>query len=458
VIRHSIFAKIFLWFWIALILVSASVVFVTLLTGAQPLAQRWLAGSLDLYATSAVDFYEQGGKSRLQDYLDQMERTAGVHATLIDPQGHDILGRGIPQGAERVYQRARASGESRFFTRLIWTGAAIAHTPQGDFYLVARVFPLRGAFPRPSFRAAFLKFLAAIIAAGLLSLLLARHFANPIRTLQSAAGRIAAGDFSARTQPFLPRREDEIGELSQDFDRMAARIESLLHKQHELLGEISHELRSPLTRMNVSLELARRGETDSLERMRSELDRLELLIAQILTLTRLDGQDERKPLAVVNLTELLESVVEDANFEGKSEDKSVCIIAAAQCSVSGDPSLLRSCLENVVRNAIRYTPRGTQVETKLGVSANGSGHVAEIVIRDQGPGVPQESLLRLFEPFYRVSEARERGTGGSGLGLSIAQRAAQFHGGTIQAHNLAPHGLEVKITLPVKDATLNHYK
>jgi len=454
VIRHSIFAKIFLWFWIALVLVSASVVFVTLLTGAQPLAQRWLASSLDLYAATAVDFYDHGGKPRLQDFLDEMERTAGIHATLIDPQGHDILGRGIPQGAERVYERARASGESRFFTRFIWTGAAITHAPQGDFYLVARVYPLRGAFPRPSFRAAFLKFVAAIIAAGLLSLLLALHFANPIRTLQSAAGRIADGDFSARTQPFLPRRDDEIGELSQDFDRMAACIESLLRKQHELLGEISHELRSPLTRMNVSLELARRGETDSLERMQSELDRLESLIAQILTLTRLDALDGHKPLTTVNLTQLLESVVDDANFEGKSEGKSVHLVAAAECLVSGDPSLLRSCLENVVRNAIRYTPPGTQVETQLSLPANGSRTLAEIVIRDQGPGVSPEALPRLFEPFYRVSEARERGTGGNGLGLAIAQRTAQFHSGTIQARNLIPSGLEVKITLPTKNATL----
>lgn len=444
-IRRSIFAKIFLWFWASMVLVSGSVIFVTLLSGSQPLGQRWLARTLDLYAESSVDFYEHGGKPALERYLDDIEHSAGVRATLIGPNGLDVLGRGIPPQAERVYARARAAGESRFFTRLVWTGASVVHSPEGDFYFVARIYPLRAAFPQPSFRAGLLKLLIAILCAGLLSFLLARHFAGPIRTLQMAAGKFAEGDLAVRAKPLLPYREDELGELARDFDSMAQRIQALVRKQQDLLGEISHELRSPLTRMNVALELARRGETDSLERMQSELDKLEALIGQILTLTRLDARPEQNLTSRVNLSELLKGIVEDANFEGRAEGKIVSLDAPVECIVPGDASLLRSCLENVIRNAVRYTAPATSVEATL-TRQNGARPFVQIAVRDHGPGVPPEALAHLFEPFYRVSEARDRATGGSGLGLSIAQRVAQMHGGTACARNLESGGLELTLT------------
>jgi two-component system sensor histidine kinase CpxA len=285
----------------------------------------------------------------------------------------------------------------------------------------------------------------------LLCLLLARHIASPIRTLQSVAGKIADGDLSVRAFPAMSSRKDEVADLARDFDRMADRIQTLLRKQHELLGDISHELRSPLTRLNVSLELVRRGETDGVKRMQVDLDRLDNLIGQILTLTRLQTRGDLKSETAVNLRLVVQSVAEDARFEGQEDGKSIVISRADDCWLKGDPALLRSCIENVVRNAVHYTKPRTDVVISLTRITEDGRSVAQILVADRGDGVPEEALARLFEPFYRVSEARDHQIGGSGLGLSIAQRIAVVDGGTIRARNRDGGGLEMEIWLPVKD-------
>jgi two-component system sensor histidine kinase CpxA len=459
---RSIYSKIFWWFWLAGGLVTASVVAITLLSGSQPLGQRWLAQSLDLYANTAVDAYLHGGKPALQKYLDEIQQSVGIRATLIDPQGRNLPDRPVPPAAEAVYARARSVNQSTFHTRLVWTGASVVARPTGNYFLVAQVSPGRGVFAQPSASAALLKTVVALLAAGLLSWLLARHIGAPVRALQIAAGKIAAGDLSVRATPSIPARNDELADLAHDFDRMAERLQSLIAKQHELLGDISHELRSPLTRLGVSLELARRGEPGSLDRMEQEIAKLNALIGQVLTLTRLQSQQDQRTSVPVNLRALLESVAADARYEGQNENKAVTLDAPQDVWINGDPALLRSAIENVVRNAVRYSPANDAVAIQLSLKANGSApapstrpgmlehSAAQLVVQDHGVGVPPESLPRLFEPFYRVSNARDRQTGGSGLGLSIAQKVIQWHGGAIVASNPTTGGLEIKITLPAK--------
>lgn len=264
-------------------------------------------------------------------------------------------------------------------------------------------------------------------------------------------GKIADGDLSVRASPAIGSRKDELADLARDFDRMADRIQSLLHKQLELLGDISHELRSPLTRLNVSLELVRRGQTDAVEHMQGDLQRLDSLIGQILTLTRLQTRDHHKTETLVNLRSILESVAEDARFEVKQDGKSVVISRADDCRIKGDPALLRSCIENVVRNAVHYTRPQSEVTVSLEVVLGDGSDAARILVVDHGDGVPLEALDRIFEPFYRVTQAREHRTGGTGLGLSISQRIAIVHGGSIRARNRDGGGLEMEIRLPVKD-------
>ena len=449
---RGIYAKIFLWFLLATGVTSAAVFLITVVTHVQSLGPSWMIGVLDQYARSAVKIYEHEGKDRLAEYLQEIQDASFLQSTLLDPEGHDILGRGVPPGAERVLAEARASGETRFHIGLLWTGASVDERPNGKYILVAKVLVPYGFLLGSMVEQTVLTLLLPALVGALLCLFLARHIAAPIRTLQSVAGKIADGDLSVRASPAIGSRKDELADLARDFDRMADRIQSLLRKQLELLGDISHELRSPLTRLNVSLELVRRGKTDAIERMQADLYRLDTLIGQILTLTRLHTRSDSKTEEPVNLRSIVESVAEDARFEVEEDGKSVVVAHAVECWLKGDPALLRSCIENVVRNAVHYTKPQTEVELSLDVVGNGSGQAsARILVSDHGEGVPPEALDRIFEPFYRVTEAREHQTGGTGLGLSIAQRIATVHGGSIRARNRDGGGLEVEICLPAQN-------
>ena len=449
---RGIFSKIFLWFWFAMATLSVAMVLFTAFTGYQPLGRRWMSRALELYAHSAVDFYTHGGTPVLNRYLDDIEDSSAISATLLDPQGRNVGGRPLPDRTSELVEKAAATGKPQFRTYLRWSGAIVVPSRDGNYVFVAQVRALRGLLLQPDLSIALLRLSVALLAAGLLCFLLARHIAGPIRELQSAASRIAEGDFSVRATPAIAHRNDEIADLARDFDAMADRIQSLLQKQQELLGDISHELRSPLMRLTVSLELARRGDSTAFERIDSDIKRLGLLVDQVLTLTRLQTQAGQQTQIPVSLRTILESIVDDARLEGRSENKSVHLDQPEDCRIKCDPNLLRSCVENVVRNALRYTRPDTSVAIHVALHG-GASPLAKIDIADEGPGVPPEALRRLFEPFFRVSGARDRSSGGSGLGLAISQKVAKLYGGGIEARNRESGGLEVQITLPAQKDT-----
>ena len=447
---RGIYLKIFLWFCFAITTTTLCVVFLNVVIHARSLGPAWMTGVLNQYARSAVEIYTHGGKSRLVEYLEEIEQSSDMQATLLDPEGRDIAGRGIPPGTEDVLAGARSTGHTVFRIGLRWKGASVVRQAEGNFILVGQVIPYRGLAKWWILRPGVLRIVVTLAAGGLLSLLLARHIAAPIRTLQTVASRIADGDLSVRASPAIAPRNDELTDLARDFDRMADRIQSLLRKQQEMLGDISHELRSPLTRLSVSLELVRRGEAGAVERMQGDLERLDDLIGQILTLTRLETLGNRGSESKVSLRSILESVAEDASFEGQEEGKSVSVSCAGDCSLKGDAALLRSCIENVIRNAIHNTKGNSEVVVLLDGFGDGDSWMARILVSDHGPGVPSEALPRLFEPFYRVSPADRHQTRGTGLALSIAQRIVNLHGGRILARNPEQGGLEMEICLPAE--------
>ena len=229
---------------------------------------------------------------------------------------------------------------------------------------------------------------------------------------------------------------------------MAERIETLLTSEKRLTQDISHELRSPLARLNVALELARNKanpETIGLiERIGVESNRLNEMISRLLVLSKLETGSENFEKREINLTKIFEQVAADADFEARGNNKSVKILQKDNVRVFGSETLLRSAIENVLRNAVRYTKDETTVDVKLAKN----GKTAVISIKDYGAGVPEGELDKLFRPFYRVNTARERKTGGIGLGLAIAERAVHAHQGAIKASNTAD-GLAVEITLPI---------
>jgi two-component system sensor histidine kinase CpxA len=227
---------------------------------------------------------------------------------------------------------------------------------------------------------------------------------------------------------------------------MADRIESLVAAQRQLLSDISHELRSPLARLGVAIELARSGDNPepALNRIQKESDRLNALVGQLLQVTRAEGDPASLRRDPVRLDELVEQLVDDSSLEAASQGCALRYDLREPVTVAGDPELLRRAVENVIRNAIRHSPRDTDVEVKL---ARSNGRVV-VDVRDHGPGVPEEALPRLFDAFYRVETDRNRTSGGIGLGLSIARRAIELHKGRIRARNAQP-GLEVELELPV---------
>ncbi|MBN9613994.1 MAG: HAMP domain-containing protein, partial [Acidobacteriales bacterium] len=277
--------------------------------------------------------------------------------------------------------------------------------------------------------------------------LLARSITKPIRSLQRTAMDIAGGDLTARASPALAGRTDELASLAHDFDRMAERVQLLLEQQKLLLRDISHELRSPLARLTVSAELVHRGDLAAAARMQADIKTLETMISDLLTLARIDASDKHSRRESIHIGRLIQQIVKDASFEGEAEAKTVVQTGVFDRYISGDTGLLHSCIENIVRNALKHTPGAGVVEVNIADISNFRGPMIVITTRDEGTGVPEEALEQIFDPFFRIASQNSHKQGGAGLGLSISKRIATLYGGTVAAQNL-PGGFQVQLCLP----------
>jgi len=403
-------------------------------------------------AQKAADTYEREGQPALAEYLKQFQQSNGIDSVLLSEQGAELVEHALPTGWQDLAGRVAKTGNTQF--NVSSTGLVVAQqvvTPQGHRYVYVSRIP-RTPF-NVSLRAQALRLLAVLLTGGLLYYGLARYLTTPIRQLRETTHEFAAGNLAARVSPKLVKRRDEIAHLGKDFNLMAERLQSMVAAQNRLLGDISHELRSPLARMSVALELARKRAApeakSALDRIEHEAETLNEMIGHLLRLTRLESGTDGLQRTEVDLARLVREVADDADFEARSRKRSVHIVTCDECSTTGTEELLRSAVENVVRNAVRYTAEGTEVEIALRLH-NGNGNSAVISVRDHGQGVPEEAMEKIFHPFYRTEDARDRESGGSGLGLAIASRAVRLHGGSVQAVNAANGGLEVTISLPAK--------
>ena len=449
----SLFLKIFLSFWLAQALFLVLAILVTL--AFRPRASSW-EGLLATALNESINTYEQNGRTGLRDYLENLERTQHVRAFLYNENMEEVAHRGAPEWALRVasggsriphegfifptpppvLRDSRASSDGLHRYTLV-----LSPPPGPRLFLGPKGLPIPGLF-------------IAIISSGLVCYFLAWFLTMPVVRLRAATRRLAAGDLSARAGAPSVRRRDEVAGLMRDFDTMASRLEALVKAQSRLLNDISHELRSPLARLNVALGLARqRSGAESaamLERIELEAARLNELIGRLLTLARMEDGEQRIPSRPVLLDEIVLTIAEDAEFEAQARHCHVrSEIPAGSWVVRGDASLLHSAIENVVRNAIRYTREGSTVQIHLEKEHVEGGDEAVVRVTDCGEGVPADALEKLFQPFYRLDDARGRQTGGVGLGLAITERAVRFHGGKVSASNRAEGGLMVEIRLPM---------
>ena len=447
---RSVFFKLFLCFWLmGAVIITALNLSVWLRSGAEPNPERnrgAFGEALNLYAESAVQVYDREGPQAFEQYATRSMKEAGSEIYLFDASGQSLTSHPTSEEAAGVASEIQATQQHvarvTALGRLAWGRPVVA--PSGKTY----VFVVRLRQPYVPRNLPPLGTVVSIIVSGLISYFLALYLTSPLKKFQSTVKAFAEGNLDVRVGPELGKRRDELADLGREFDHMAEQIAALITSQKRLLGDISHELRSPLARLTVALELARRNSNGkavaALDRIEQESERVNKLVGQLLTLTRLESGAERVPPEMVVLEELVQQVVDDADFEAKPLHKEVKAMELEQCRVRGSFELLRSAVENVIRNAIRYTAPGTAVEVWLRWRLD----TAVLTVRDHGPGVPESELGHIFEPFYRVSEARERASGGVGLGLSIAERTVKLHGGAIRAENVSG-GLEVTIELPL---------
>ncbi len=374
-----------------------------------------------------------------QELLRLVDETDLRVAIVVDGERASGIG-DVPAGALALDPREPGTVTRSNHDEDAWLAYRSISAP--DVVVVGAVSTARPSFLR-EVRIAILIMVVAVV-----SFLLARLLTRPIRSLRAATRKIAEGDTSVRIGK-VAGAGDEIAGLAEDFDRMTARIESLLEVRERLLRDVSHELRSPLARLQVALGIARQKNGADvmplLDRMEKETERLGELIGLVLSMARLEQARELASPGDVRLDEIVGSLASDASFEAQGSERGVRIVRTEPIVVRGDAELLRQAAENVVRNALRFAPPSTKVEIEL-VRV---GSKVELRVRDHGPGVPEEALQEIFRPFTRVEAARDRASGGAGIGLAITERAVRLHEGTVVAQNADGGGLRVIITLPV---------
>jgi two-component system, OmpR family, sensor kinase len=443
---HSLFLRIFLLFLLAMTLIVGSSI-ATTFTIASRENETFEYQRRPSVAIQASEILGRGGVSALKSWLEENKNTVvDRQLFVIGPDGQDILGRRLPESAARRFEFINREPVPGNFRPSRAAPQIVA--PDGLIYTVVTTPRRPSIFGALSLPAISLTILGiALVVSALTSWWLAEHLTAPIRRIQAGARALASENLDVRVSAGLEGRKDELAVLARDFDAMADQLRANRSATTQLLRDISHELRSPLARMRVALGLARQPPTDltrQLDRLEREIERLDAMISQVLKLARLHGTDALLERERFELDDVIEEVVRDANFEGAVKNCKIALRGAANNAVLGSRELLRSAIENVLRNAVRYSPNDTPVEMQIARASSG----LEIVIRDHGPGVPAADLERIFEPFYRVAESRDRDSGGEGIGLAITSQVMKAHGGSARAANANSGGLEVRLSLP----------
>lgn len=433
-----LFRKLFISLSVTLILIGAGI------GGAVYLHDQRLQNEEGIQRDRRAEFVvglvanalRHGGAVGARDLLSNWPGLHAPRVMIVDTAGHDLLGRPVSQNALakalKVLERSHNKRSVQEVT-----------AADGQRYVIflpadsANVIPPR--MPPPS-----VQITIALLASLLFSAIFASYLTRPIRHLRKVSTRLAEGDLDARVTPLIGNRNDELSDLGKDFDFMAARVQSLLNAQRQLLHDVSHELRSPVARMRLAVGLAQQQPEKlqiALERIERETERLDELLGQILTLARLESNLSLDTTEKVSLDELLEDIVKDVGFEAQALNRSIAFRVAHGAELRGQRELLRRAFENVIRNALKYTAEGTAVEVAL--TAEYGKPV--VLVRDHGPGIPKDELGKVFQPFYRVPEKDKPQPGGYGLGLAIAKRALEKHAATIVLSNAAEGGLIARV-------------
>ena len=387
-------------------------------------------GAYSLQIDQAIDAYERGGAISLASFITRLDAALGMEHHLVNAEGQDLV-TGVNRArlltAEGHHDQAQVI-DGRF--------VAVRASRDGRYKLIVSAVP-------PFSMATFIPFyVLVLVTVCVLSWFVALGIASPPWTMSATVERFGRGDLDARMNV---KGKNEMARLSSAFNEMAERLQTLLVAERRLLQDVSHELRSPLARLSFAIELARTSEDRgaAVDRAQQQVDDLRKLVGELVEMTRAEGDPTTRANDSIVIADLVREVVSACAMDAEAQGSEIRLETTSSRTIHGDRNLLARACENVLRNAIRFTPRGEAVD----VSVEERGTEVAVVIRDRGPGVPEQALPNLFNAFYRVDRSRDAGTGGLGLGLAIAYRAIHLHHGSIRAENDAP-GLRVTITLP----------
>jgi two-component system sensor histidine kinase CpxA len=449
---YRLFLTIFFWFWLTAWGMLAIVFLGSRLTGIRQVSvPNMYATVAPILAAEAANAYESGGPKAFARFSQTNDESRARQLFLLDGFYKDVLSRPLTNDGLRV---AHAAKDGQL---VILRGQIAAYrfvSPSGHPYVLMLYLKSGLREIGEALLGEGLPYtISLIFLVTLLCFALAYHIASPIHSIQSTARRVAHGDLKARVPASVSRRFDELAALAKDFDSMVSRLDLLIQTQKNLLNSVSHELRSPLARINLSVALLKKRYSadadDMFQRLDRDVARIDVLMGQLLTLSRLEAGLSSGEREDVNFAQLVEETAADSNFEAEASCKSVSFRTEGSIILeNADPHALRSACENIIRNAVRFTRPGTNVEVVLEIDRSTPELAGILSVRDHGPGVPEESLEAIFQPFYRIS-GDAQGTDGNGLGLAIASEAIRLHHGTISAANLRPTGLEIRIRLPI---------
>ena len=455
---RSLYWKIFISFWIASILIIMTTAWVISEVTRESSIPSHEKIVMDSYVSAAVATFESGHDTALQHWLLHAQKNYHMTFFLMNSSGKIFsTNQPIPLNIQNLSQQFMQQQLDDGILKL--DGLIVSHeiiSTSGHAYRLIALTnqPIHHPIQIP-WAIIIVRLSIAIFISGIICYWLSVYLTQPLRSLSIAAQSIATGRLNTRVGQFKGHQRDEIAELIREFDRMAEQLELMMHSKERLLQDISHELRSPLTRLQLAIGIGRKQTQYSAEtafqRMEDECLQLNTLIGEILKYSRLDAPTIPLHYSQINLTDLLHRVTNNANFEFGSNGHRVKLIIKDTCTVWIDEALIYGALENILRNALRYSPQQQLVTVYC--SINHIKHTINITINDHGPGVPDEQLAQIFNPFYRVDPSRDKFTGGHGLGLSIAQRAIARHHGVIIALNRKPHGLKIRIILPYDKLT-----